>query len=54
MLSLAGSLTADGAALVPGDVVVPAEWKAKEEAEEEERRRERGGGGYQCGEAVCG
>ena len=37
--SMSGSLTADGAALVPGDVVVPAEWAAKEEAEDEERRQ---------------
>ena len=37
--SLSGSLTADGATVVPGDVVVPAELKAKEEAEDEERKR---------------
>ena len=38
-VSMSGSLTAEGAALVPGDVAVPAELRAREEAEEEERRR---------------
>ena len=38
-ISMSGSLTAEGATVVPGDVVVPAELRAKEEAEEEERRR---------------
>ena len=38
-VSMSGSLTAEGATVVPGDAVVPAELRAREEAEEEERRK---------------